>query len=68
VSGGATSTTRGGSWPARLDRGSLAGIALGVALIVQPWWAEGFRAGFFVTLAATALQVVASHLRQEGAA
>jgi hypothetical protein len=51
-----------------LDRASLAGIACGVALVVQPWWSGGFRAGFFVVLGATLLQIVASHaLPQERA-
>jgi hypothetical protein len=47
---------------ARFDRGSLVGIALGVALVMQPWWEGGFRAGFFVVLVATLVQIVASHL------
>ena len=47
---------------ARCDRGSLYGIAAGVALLMQPWWEGGFRAGFFVVLAATLVQIVASHL------
>jgi hypothetical protein len=46
----------------RFDRLTLWGMALGVALLLQPWWAAGFQVGFFVTLAATVLQIVASHL------
>ena len=46
---------------ALLDRCSLAGIAAGVALVMQPWWQGGLRLGFFVVLAATVVQVVASH-------
>ena len=46
----------------RLDFLSLIGMALGVALMLQPWWDGGFRAGFFVTLAFTLVQIGASHL------
>jgi hypothetical protein len=45
-----------------LDFGSLCGMALGVALMLQPWWGTGFRAGFFFTLACTMAQIIASHL------
>ena len=45
-----------------LDRLTLAGIAVGLGLLLQPWWEAGFRAGFFVTAAATLGQVVTSHL------
>ena len=44
------------------DRLSLAGMALGVAMMLQPWWAAGFATGFFVTLGSTVLQIVTSHL------
>lgn len=54
-------THRGSSLRALLDRCSLAGIAFGVALVMQPWWSAGLRAGFFVVLAATLAQVVAAH-------
>jgi hypothetical protein len=47
---------------ADLDRATLLGMALGVALMLQPWWPGGLRAGFFVTLASTVLQIVAGHL------
>lgn len=47
-----------------LDRATLLGLALGLALMLQPWWPEGFRLGFFATLAFTLLQIVASHLPQ----
>jgi len=46
----------------RWDRISLAAIAAGIGLLLQPWWESGFRAGFFVTAGATLLQIVASHL------
>ncbi len=45
-----------------LDRATLIGIGVGLALLLQPWWEKGFRVGFFVTLGATVAQVVASHL------
>ncbi len=45
----------------RLDRLALAGIGAGLALLFQPWWAAGFRVGFFVALAATLAYIVTSH-------
>ena len=49
--------------PLRLvDSLSLIGMGTGVALMLQPWWADGFRFGFFVTLACTLLQIMTSHL------
>ena len=47
---------------ARLDKFSLIGMALGAGLMLQPWWSEGFRAGFFGTICCTILQIVTSHL------
>ena len=46
----------------RLDRLTLAGIAVGTALMLQPWWSGGFEAGFFVTAVFVAAQIVAAHL------
>ena len=45
-----------------LDRFSLFGMALGVATMLQPWWSDGFRVGFFVTISCTILQILMSHL------
>jgi hypothetical protein len=45
-----------------LDKLSLIGMAAGVAMMLQPWRTDGFRAGFFVTLLATVTQIVAGHL------
>lgn len=45
-----------------LDKTSLVLMGLGVALMFQPWWAGGFRVGFFVTLGATIMQIVFGHL------
>lgn len=44
------------------DRATLLGIALGLACMLQPWWSEGFRVGFFATLVFALAQIVASHL------
>ena len=49
-----------------LDRVTLIGMALGVALILQPWWPGGLRAGFFMTIAFTIGQIVFSHLAARG--
>lgn len=51
----------------RLERAALVGMALGVALLLQPWWTGGVRVGFFATLAFTVLQIAASHLPKERA-
>ena len=45
-----------------LDKLSMIGMALGVALMLQPWWAGGFALGFFVTIASNVLQIVTGHL------
>jgi hypothetical protein len=45
-----------------LDKFSLVGMGAGVAMMLQPWWAGGFGTGFFVTLLATMIQIVAGHL------
>ena len=45
-----------------LDMFSLVGMGFGVTMMLQPWWAGGFGAGFFVTLLATMIQIVAGHL------
>lgn len=55
-------SARARSWIARADRASLAGMAVGLALmlLVDAGWA--FRAGFFVVLASTVAQILCSHL------
>jgi hypothetical protein len=45
----------------------LIGMALGVALMLQPWWSGGLRAGFFVTALCTLLQIVLSHVAERRA-
>jgi len=51
-----------------LDRAALAGIALGFALVFLPWGGT-LRAGFCVTVLATILHIITSHLEmpEEGA-
>ncbi len=46
---------------ARIEALALAGMALGVATMLQPWWEGGMRAGFFLALGCTVLQILASH-------
>ena len=45
-----------------LDRLTLLGIAAGIALELQPFWSDGLRVGFLVTLAAVVLQILFAHL------
>jgi len=41
---------------------SLAGIALAIGAILQPWWAGGFRLGFFATILFTVVHIVTAHI------
>jgi hypothetical protein len=46
-----------------LDKLSLIGMALGVAMMLQPWWARRIHARIFCDdRCSTALQIVTSHL------
>jgi hypothetical protein len=36
-------------------------MAVGVAVMLQPWWEGGMRAGFFAAAVCTAAQIVLSH-------
>jgi len=47
-----------------LDRACLVMMALGVGLLLQPWWSGGFAVGFWLTLAGTVGQIVTSHVRK----
>lgn len=47
-----------------LDYAAVAGMALGVAAILQPWWGSGLRVGFFATLGFTVLHIVTSHVHK----
>src|SRR5205814_3517678 len=40
------------------DKFSLIGMALGVAMMLQPWWPDRFRAGFFLTIVTTIVQII----------
>jgi hypothetical protein len=44
-----------------LDRIALLGLLVGVAIIIQPWWHDGLRTGFFVTIIFTVLHIITSH-------
>ena len=46
----------------RVDLVARVGLAAGVAFLLQPWWAEGFRYGFFVTILFTVAHIITSHL------
>jgi len=48
-----------------LDKIARIGMLLGIALLLQPWWREGFRWGFFCTAFFTILQIVTSHVQSE---
>jgi hypothetical protein len=37
-------------------------MVLGVAVMLQPWWAGGMRAGFFVAAISTIAQSIFGHL------
>ena len=43
-----------------------AGLAAGISMMLQPWWAAGFRWGFFVTAAFTLLHIATSRLQIRG--
>jgi hypothetical protein len=47
---------------ATLNRIALAGIGLGIGMILQPWWAGGFRIGFFATIVFTVGHIVTAHI------
>ena len=53
---------------ARVETYALVAMAVGVAVMLQPWWDGGMRAGFLVAAAGTIAQIVVSHLprRQPG--
>ena len=51
---------------ARLDRAALAGLALGLAIYVLPFWREGrLRWAFWLTLVSTVLHIFTSHRRAD---
>ena len=48
-----------------LDRMARVGMAVGISLMLQPWWGEGFRYGFFATAIFTLLHIITSHMQLE---
>jgi len=40
-------------------------MGLGTLLMLQPFWSDGLKWGFFMTLAATILEIVTGHLLPE---
>jgi hypothetical protein len=44
-----------------LDRIAQMGMLIGVALMLNPWWEEGLRCGFFATALCTILHIYTSH-------
>ena len=44
-----------------LDRAAQAGMVAGGGLMLQPWWRDGLRWGFFCTACFTVLHIVTSH-------
>ena len=52
---------------APLDRLSLALMAAGMSLVLQPWWVGGFRLGFAVTGLGVVLQILAAHWPERAA-
>jgi len=56
----------GGRFIVGLDRAALAGIALGLAMYVVPFWREGrLRLAFWLTLMSTLAHVYTSHRRTD---
>jgi hypothetical protein len=49
----------------RADRIFLAGMALGILLMLQPIWDSGLKWGFFLTLFCTVLEIVTGHMLPE---
>lgn len=45
-----------------LDKIAQVGMALGILIIFQPYWSQGLRVGFFLTLMATILHIITSHI------
>ena len=45
-----------------LDRMAQIGMTTGVGLMLNPWWTEGLRYGFFATALFTVLHIATSHM------
>jgi hypothetical protein len=50
------------SFIVRADRALFSGMALGTALMLEPYWAGGLKWGFFLTLGCTVLEIITGHL------
>ena len=48
-----------------IDRAARLIMAGGVALLLQPWWRDGLRWGFFIAAAGTVLHIITSHWQLE---
>jgi len=48
-----------------LDKSAQVGMLLGIALLLQPWWRQGFRWGFFCTAVFTVLHIATSHMQSD---
>ncbi|MEE3259861.1 MAG: hypothetical protein VX293_11680 [Candidatus Latescibacterota bacterium] len=48
-----------------LDRLARMGMVVGVGLMLQPFWGEGLRYGFFATAFFTILHITTSHMQLE---
>ena len=46
----------------KCDCAALAVLAIGVVLMVQPWWKLGFQGGFFVTFVGIIAQMITGHV------
>lgn len=45
-----------------LDKIAQIGMWVGIVTIFQPYWTGGLKVGFFITLLATLLHIITSHL------
>jgi hypothetical protein len=50
-----------------VDKAAQWGMVLGVGFMLNPWWAEGLRYGFFLTALSTIVHIVTSHMELESA-
>lgn len=45
-----------------VDRVAQLGMVVGVGLMLNPWWNEGLRYGFFATALCTIGHIITSHM------
>ena len=48
-----------------VDRAARVIMAAGVVLLLQPWWRDGLRWGFFIAAAGTLFHIITSHWQLE---